>query len=107
MGEFNIFALLVGILLGLAIMVVPFLWSVYRIAVAGGWTRWAHVAACLLTIAGAATISWVVPGPAILVGGLLVLAGIYLILKERSWNKLFPLGQVAFGLALVASLPFG
>ncbi len=100
-----IFNILAGILGGAAIFAAT-LFSIYQAAIHSGRLRFSHLSSALLTVAGAATVSWLLPKIAMIVGILLVVSAAIAAACEHRWNRVFPIFQILFGLALIIGLPF-
>lgn len=100
------FGALLGVLIGTAVF-AGFFWSVAQSFRQEGGLAWAHRGLLALCIAGMATISLTLPTLALIVGTALVITAIAAIILERGWNRLLPLTQLAFGVALGLALPFG
>ena len=100
-----IFNLMGGVLVGAGIFAAT-LFSVYQAAIKSGALRWSHVAAVVFTIFGAAAISLVAPFTGLLAGISLAIAGAAAFLLEKRWNKVLPLFQILFAMALIIGLPF-
>ncbi|WP_157982145.1 hypothetical protein [Oceanicella sp. SM1341] len=101
----TILTLLVGIVLAAGVFSAT-LWSAYQVFMRAGRLRWTHAALLALTIAAMGTLQLVLPGPAAVLGVLLLLAGLAGAAFERGATRVLPLMQAAFGAALLAGLPF-
>lgn len=97
--------LLGGVLIGAAVFAAA-LFSAYQAVIRRGALRWAHLAALVLTLIGAATISLAAPFTAMLAGISLAFSGVAAFLLEVRWNKVLPLFQILFAVALILGLPF-
>ena len=97
--------LLGGVLIGAGLFAAT-LFSIYQAAIKSSWFRWAHLAAVILTIMGAASISLVAPLTGFLAGVSLLICGTVVFLLEHRWNKLLALFQIIFAIALILGLPF-
>lgn len=83
-----------------------FAWVASRAIRTTGRARFAHIAAALLTIAAMATITAAWPNAAILIGALLVAAGLCGAVVETGSARLWPLVLALFGGVCVAGIPF-
>ncbi len=101
----TIFTLMAGILIAAALFAAT-LFSLVQIVRRRGPLRWSHAAALALTIVGMASLSLASPSLALLAGAALTAAALLAFRFETGWNRLLPLFQAGFGLALATGLPF-
>ncbi|MGB0498084.1 MAG: hypothetical protein ACPGID_07070 [Rubricella sp.] len=101
----NLQALALGILLGTAVF-GAFFWSAAQGYLQTGRLRAAHLMLVAFTLLGMASISLLWPGVARFAGAGLIVTGLYATIVEKRWNRVLTLAQAAFGLTLVAGLPF-
>lgn len=101
----TIVTLLLGILLAAALF-ASFIWSGYQAFFASGWLRHAHAVLALSVLAGAATLSLLLPVTGQITGAMLVVAGLVAIWHDRAWAKLLVAVQIIFGGLLISGLPF-
>lgn len=102
----QIVTLLAGIILA-GVLFASLIWSLAQIFRTSGRQRVAHGLAIVSAIAAMAALSWPSPAAALPPALLLAAAGIYLAVAERGWNRLLPLAQAGFGIAIASGLPFG
>ncbi|MEL6583633.1 MAG: hypothetical protein AAFQ36_07340 [Pseudomonadota bacterium] len=100
------FVALLGVLMGTAVF-AGFFFSVAQIFRQSGWLSRVHVALAGLVVVGMACISLGWPVVATATGILLMIAGIAGMILEVRWNRLLPIPQIFFGVALGMGLPFG
>jgi len=98
--------MLIGVFVGAGFIAATF-WSVFQILRAGDSLRMAHSAAAVLSLFMMATFVTVHPMVSAVAGALLVGAAVFALIMERGFTRLFPLSQIAVGVAVAARLPIG
>lgn len=99
------FTALLGVLLGTASF-AGFFWSVAQAFRQSGPLAWTHAVLAALTLLGMSSISLDWSNAALPIGITLTLAALIAIVIEQGWNRLLPLSQLGFGIALGLGLPF-
>lgn len=101
----TIFILLAGIVIAGA-MFAATLWSVVQIFRQTGRLRFAHVAVLAATLGAMSALSYESYALVRIAGAALTVTGGFAVYADIGWNRVLPLFQFAFGLALVMGLPF-
>lgn len=100
-----IFQLLGGIVVAAGVFTAV-LWSIFQGATKRGWLQYAHIAAAIFSVLGMATVSLVSPILAQITSGALLVSAIGALYFDYGWNRLFPVFQIVFSIALFLGLPF-
>jgi phage tail tape-measure protein len=97
--------LLFGVVIGAGFFVATF-WSLFQALRAKETLRMAHSAAAVLSLFMMAALSTAHPLISAVAGALLVGAGAVAVILERGFARLFPVSQIAVGVAVAVGLPF-
>ncbi len=97
--------LLVGVVIGAGFFVATF-WSIVQALRAKETLRFAHSAAAILSVFMMGGLGHAHPLVSAVAGALLVGAGVVAMILERGFARLFPVSQIAVGVAVAAGLPF-
>ena len=101
----TIFVLLAGIVIA-GMVFAATLWSLAQIVRQKGQLRWAYVIVLIATLAAMTALSLESFGLVTFTVAILCATAVFAMYADTGWNRILPLFQFVFGLALFMGLPF-